>query len=107
MINRAEMISYGELETRLPVFTDQQIQSGLRDKIERVRGKVELPLRFLSGWEWDHLFSFEGEKFAKVKFGKATGRVESDRLQQLGLEIMKQYGLNEDVSYPTYTNGDW
>ena len=35
------------------------------------------------------------------------GKVKADNLQVIGLEVMKRYGLNEDISKPRYTKHGW
>lgn len=113
MINRAEMGRPKEKE--LPILGDQEVQNILRSRIDAIRRNVERPIRF--GYFYhimpfsalnekdDHreLFFFTSEEFSFFE----NGKVESDRLQRLGFEIMRGYGLDENISQPAYTNNGY
>ena len=117
MINRVEMVRSNDMEARLPVPTDQEVQDIFRRKIEIIRRSVELPVRIgcpystLGEDSQQHLFSFTADDYSYLdgmnwRDGK-IGRVESGRLQALGLEVMKEYGFDENSSKPEYTDGGW
>ena len=117
MINQAEMVSKVAIEVRLRVLTDQEIQSNLRSKIDAIKRSVELPIRIgrpygiLGEDNSRFLFLFKAEEFSFLRrdsiYPERVGRVESDRLQRLGLEVMKEYGLDEKVSRPPYHDRGW
>jgi len=93
MINWIEM----ENEARLPVLTGQQVQSNLRDKIETNIRLTTLPERN-KVYTYPPLFSFTGSKFSSLEDwdGQAVGKVESERLQRLGIGVLKEFGWSED-----------
>ena len=112
MINSSEMLRQADIEARLPVPTDQQVQDNLSSKIDVIRRSVELPIRMGYTDEYIRsLFSITAEKYVCLKgmdWRKGyIWRVESDRLQQLGIGVMKEYGLDETNSRPEYCNGSW
>lgn len=116
MINRAEMERSSDIKARLPISTDQEVQDIFRRKIEFIRRGVDLPVRVGSPYNQpldsqQHLFSFTAEEYSYLegmhwRDGK-IGRVESNRLQALGLEVMKGYGFDENSSMPEYQNRGW
>ena len=108
-MNRAEMVRQSMVDARLPVLTDQEIQSNLRSKIDPIRRNVESSFRI--GYQYGtlgdgisrDLFSFTAEEsfIEDVDWRKGKiGKVESDHLQQLGLEVMKEYGFDETKTKP-------
>jgi len=103
MINRAEMLKPNDMLARLPIYTDQQAIDNLRSRIEIVRKNIEKPSRIgLPPSRMKVLFSFTAEEYAYLegmnwRDGK-IGRVETDRLQTLGLGVMKEYGFDEKIS---------
>jgi hypothetical protein len=108
MINWVEMARQGT--EGLPILADTDIKEFLRSKIEYVSGKVGKRLRIgHPDNSHNNLFSFTAEEyssFGSLFSGIGPGKVKSDYLQTLGLEIMKEYGLDEGVSYldPKYRN---
>lgn len=44
-MNRVEMSSPSEIEARLPISTDQEVQDIFRRKTEFIRRHIELPVR--------------------------------------------------------------
>lgn len=110
MINPREMVTRRAVEERSPppLATDQEVQDTLHKKIETFRRCVENPVRFGHPTESNvlnpagHLFTFTAEEHSWLEDegGKRVRRVESDRLQALGLQVMRDYGLDDDKSIP-------
>lgn len=106
------MATPGGIEERLHVFTDQEVKRILHSQIDAIRRNVELPIRIGSpygSWGDGHsrpLFSFTRGKYSYLKdtHNGGIGKVESDRLQVLGLETMREYGLDEKI--PPQTTAD-
>lgn len=110
MINPREMVTRRAIEERspLPLATDQEVQDALREKIEIFRRCVEKPVRLGHPTESNvlnaagHLFTFtaENDSWLEDEGGKRVRRVESDRFQALGLQVMRDYGLDDNESIP-------
>ena len=111
------MVRPSEMEARLSIPTDQAVQDILRGKIEIISRSVKLPVRIgypygtLGSDSQQDLFSFTAEKYSFLegmnwRDGKIW-RVESDRLQALGLGVMMEYGFGENNSRPKYKNRGW
>lgn len=109
-MNRAEMIGQSVVDARLPVLTDQEVRDNLRGKIEIVRKDVEKPFR-VGPDIGRFLFSVTAEEQFRVEdvdWTKGTiGIVDSDRLQRLGLEVMANYGFNENNTKPFTGISKW
>lgn len=118
-----------DIEKKHPIPTDKHVQSILRRKINAVRNHVESPIRLgnlivgliSTRFNKDNsqpLFSFTAEKYSDLEeyidwkdkrsrdYGKKW-RVESDRLQALGIGVMKEYGFNEEIWRPEYSGHGW
>lgn len=117
-----------DIKSEIPIATDEQVQNIIRKEINAVRKRIESPFIHLSsssyggGSRLDYkrdLFSFTAEELSNLegdverddKYSRGEvkkWRVESDRLQRLGLKIMKEeYGLDESISQPVHHNRDW
>jgi hypothetical protein len=114
MISRAEMVSQESIDNRLPILSDSQIQRVLIAKIEIVARDTVSKKAHIFGYldDWQRsLYSITAEEYSVLEgIGwreKRMGRVKADNLQVIGLEVMKQYGLNEDISKPRYTKRGW
>lgn len=102
MINCAELARPREW----PILTDQQAQDFFRRQIEYIVGQVQFPIRgfVVDTRSYSRLFAVQGgQKYGLLTtgFGIATwvaGRVEADRSQELGFEVMKEFGFNPNVS---------
>lgn len=109
-----------ESETETPIATDERVQNIIRRKIKAICKSIESPFIHLSypyGLRTrldyrEELFSFTADDYSfleeNLRNEKALSpngikkwKVESDRLQQLGLGIMKkEYSLDENISQP-------
>ena len=111
MINRVEIVRPSNVEARLPILTDQQVQEILRSKIDAIRRNVKLSVRIgrlfetLGDGYRCSLFYLTGEESSCLKgVDETTGKVESERLQRLGFEVMREYGFDENNTR-VYRNG--
>lgn len=114
MIDRKRFIREVDVDARLPILSDSQVQRVLIAKIEAVArdtvSKKAHIFGYLDNWQ-KFLFSITAEEYSVLEgIGwreKKMGRVKADNLQVIGLEVMKQYGLNENISKPRYTKRGW
>jgi hypothetical protein len=114
MIDRKNFIREVDADAKLPILSDSQVQRVLIAKIEAVvrdtNDKKAHIFGYLDNWQ-KFLFSITAEEYSVLEgIGwreRRMGKVKADNLQVIGLEVMKQYGLNEDISKPRYTNRGW
>jgi hypothetical protein len=96
MISRAEMMRGPQVAPEnLPILGDKEVKEYLSSKVLDICDSVFNPDTRGT------LFSFTGEEFSRVLINinmDKEGVIETDRLQKLGLEVMKEFGFNEKVS---------
>lgn len=100
-------------EKPLPIISDDTVRENFRQKIEIIRKRVQKPIRIYPDYRSHHplFYASAGEKYSAVydsihelKRGN-IGRAKAARLQEIALDLMHQYGLNESVFTPANMQG--
>jgi len=103
------MVSCFDAERDLPVLSDQQVQSYLLEKIEKICKKVGKKFRLRQDRCTEYLFTITADDFSTIshsdRWKGKMGVKDADILQQIGLQIMQRYGFNEQNFKPDMSDG--
>lgn len=87
---------------RYPPATDDQVRKTIESKIDLILKSINKPIRCIPMTDPQLLFEIRGgveRSILRDDKRKVVGEVEYQRLQELGLEIMKSYGLDPNYSF--------
>lgn len=105
MINRAEMIRQIEIESKLQVTPKDEVEKIIVERIRHICKGIKKRVRIgrpadSHGEHGIQLFSISAEDYSLLRSNywnqEALGRVKTDDLQAIGLQVMKRYGLKEN-----------
>lgn len=98
---------YRGIKQLVPI-NDVSMQDEIRAKINKTCRAVTRPIRLGTDPEYNTqpLFEISGEvDYALVRgdYDKIIGRIEVDRLQDIALQVMTDYGFDPSIAEPEYT----